>query len=150
MLSDWGNTLMSEAGPTDIPMPDWPEVRTIDGAREVLSLLSKSYRIAMVSKKRDVVRALEKGGLNAFISEIFCFTELRYKKSEPEFWDTVLTRVGAQKNELAMIGDSLEHDVLGPMRRNLVQLEARELFGIVLIRSIQSLRQLPAAIEEFG
>lgn len=49
MLSDWGNTLMSEAGPTDIPMPDWPEVRTIDGAREVLSLLSKSYRIAVAA-----------------------------------------------------------------------------------------------------
>ena len=24
---DWGGTLMSEAGPEDIPMCDWPEVR---------------------------------------------------------------------------------------------------------------------------
>jgi hypothetical protein len=41
VLFDWGDTLMSEDGPLDIPMADWPEVRAIDGAGEVLSLLSK-------------------------------------------------------------------------------------------------------------
>ncbi|HUJ09876.1 MAG TPA: hypothetical protein VL171_07600 [Verrucomicrobiae bacterium] len=31
VLFDWGDTLMSEAGPVDIPMADWPE-----GARNSL------------------------------------------------------------------------------------------------------------------
>jgi aminoglycoside 6'-N-acetyltransferase I len=150
---------MSEAGPVDIPMADWPEVRAIDGASEVLSLLSKRYRIAIatnatVSKKSDVVHALGRVGLNAFIEEIFCFTELGHKKSEPGFWDAVLTRLGAQKNELIMIGDSLEQDVLGPMRVGIRAIwfnwKQESFSGAPSIRSIRALRELPAAIEEFA
>src|SRR5580658_3527804 len=157
VLFDWGDTLMSEAGPLDIPMANWPEVRAIDGAGQVLSLLSKGYRIsiatnATVSKRRDVVRALERVGLNAFIDEIFCFTELGHKKSEPEFWDAVLTRLGAQKDELVMIGDSLEQDVLGPMRVGIRAIWfnwKRESFsGTASIQSVRSLREVPTIIEE--
>ena len=157
VLFDWGDTLMSEAGPPDIPMADWTEVRVIDGASEVLSLLSKSYRIAVatnatVSKKPDIVRALERVGLNALIDEIFCFTELGHKKSEPEFWGAVLTRLDVQKNELIVIGDSLEQDVLGPIRVGIRAIwfnwKQESYSGSFSIRSVQSLRQLPAAIEE--
>jgi FMN phosphatase YigB (HAD superfamily) len=159
VLFDWGDTLMSEAGPVDIPMADWPEVRVIDGASAVLSLLSKSFSIAIttnatVSKKPDVVRALERVGLNTFIDEVFCFTELGHKKSEPEFWDAVLTRLGAQKNELVMIGDSLEQDVLGPMRVGIRAIwfnwKQESYTGPLSIRSIQSLRELPAVIDELA
>jgi aminoglycoside 6'-N-acetyltransferase I len=159
VLFDWGDTLMSEAGSLDIPMADWPEVQVIDGASEVLSLLSKRYRIAIatnatVSKKCDVVRALERVGLNTFINEIFCFTELGHKKSEPEFWDAVLARLGAQKNDLVMIGDSLEQDVLGPMgvgiRAIWFNWKQESYSGALSIRSVQFLRELPAVIEEFA
>lgn len=159
VIFDWGDTLMSEAGPLDIPMADWPEVRTIDGAHEVLTQLAKSYRVAIatnatVSKKPDVVRALERVGLNAFIDDIFCFTELRYKKSEPEFWDAVLTRLGAQKDELVMIGDSLEQDVFGPMRVGIHAIwfnwKQESYSGALSLQSVRSLEELPAAIEEFA
>jgi aminoglycoside 6'-N-acetyltransferase I len=155
VLFDWGDTLMSEAGPLDIPMADWPEVRAIDGAQEVLAQLSKTYCIglatnATVSRKRDIVRALERVGLNAFISKIFCYTELGHKKSEPEFWDAVLARLGAHKSELVMIGDSLEQDVLGPMHAGIRAIwfnwrgESRSV--PVSVQSVRSLRELPAAI----
>jgi FMN phosphatase YigB (HAD superfamily) len=159
MLFDWGDTLMSEAGSLEIPMADWPEVHSIDDASEVLSLLAKRYRIAIatnatVSKRRDVVRVLERVGLNAFVDEIFCFTELGHKKSEPEFWDAVLTRLGAQKNEMVMIGDSLEQDVLGPMRAGIRAIwfnwKQESFSGPLSFRSVQSLREVPAAIEEFA
>jgi FMN phosphatase YigB (HAD superfamily) len=159
VLFDWGDTLMSEDGPLDIPMADWPEVCSIDGAGEVLSLLSKSYRIsiatnATVSKRLDVVRALERVGLNAFIGEIFCFTELGHKKSEPEFWDAVLDRLGAQKNGLVMIGDSLEQDVLGPTRVGIRAIwfnwKQESVSGALSCRSVRSLREVPAAIEELA
>jgi FMN phosphatase YigB (HAD superfamily) len=159
VLFDWGDTLMSEAGPLDIPMADWRKVRVIEGAPEVLSLLSKSYRVgiatnATVSKKPDIACALERVGLNAFIDDVFCFTELGYKKSEPEFWDAVLTRLGAQKNELVMIGDSLEQDVLGPMRIGIRAIwfnwKQGSYSGPLSIRSIQALQELPAVIEEFA
>ncbi len=140
-------------------MADWPEVRSIDGAHKVLTQLANSYRIAIatnatVSKKPDVVRALERVRLNAFIDEIFCFTELGYKKSEPEFWNVVLARLGAQKDELVIIGDSLEQDVLGPLRVGIRAIwfnwKQESHSGSFSIRSIQSLRELPAAIEEFA
>jgi aminoglycoside 6'-N-acetyltransferase I len=150
---------MSEAGPLDVPMADWAQVRAIEGAHEVLTQLAKSCRIAIatnatVSKKPDVVRALERVGLNAFIDEVFCYTDLGYKKSEPEFWNAVLTRLGAQKDELVMIGDSLEQDVLGPMHAGIRAIwfnwKQETHSGSFLIRSIQSLRELPAAIEAFA
>jgi len=159
VLFDWGDTLMSEAGPLDIPMADWLEVRCIDDASEVLSLLSKCYRIgiatnATVSKKRDVVRALERVGLNMFIDEIFCFTELGHKKSEPEFWDLVLTRLGARKDELVMIGDSLEQDVLGPMRVGIRGIwfnwKQESFSGPLSVPSVRSLREVPVAIEDLA
>jgi putative hydrolase of the HAD superfamily len=159
VLFDWGDTLMYEAGPLDIPMADWPEVRPIDGAGEVLSLLSKSYRIsiatnATVSKKHDVVRALKRVGLDAFIDEIFCFTVLGHKKSELQFWDVVLARLGAQKNELIMIGDSLEQDVFGPMRVGIRAIwfnwKQENFSGPPSIRSVRSLCEVPAAIKQLA
>jgi len=159
ILLDWGDTLMSEAGPVDIPMADWAEVRVIDGAHEVLAFLSKRYRIglatnAVVSKKTDVVRALGRVGLNTFIDEIFCFTELGHKKNEPEFWGAVLTRLGAQTDELIMIGDSLEQGVLAPMKVGIRAIwfnwKEKGYSGPVSFPSIRSLREIPAVIEEFA
>ena len=157
VIFDWGDTLMSEAGPTDIPMADWPEVSCIDGAHEVLSRLSKSYSIsiatnATVSKRHDVLRAFERVGLKPFVREVFCFTELGYKKSEPEFWDAVLTRLGAQRNEVVMIGDSLEQDVIGPMRAGIraiwLNWKQESYSGTTSFQSVRSLREVPAVIEE--
>ena len=159
VLFDWGDTLMSEAGPVDIPMADWPEVRVIEGASEVLAQLSKTYRIglatnATVSTKPDVIRALERVGLNAFITEIFCYTELGHKKDEPEFWEAVLARLGAHKSEVVMIGDSLEQDVLGPRRAGIRAIwfnwKGEGCPTSVPVQVVRSLREVPAAIEAGG
>ena len=156
VLFDWGDTLMSEAGPIDIPMADWPEVSCIDGAHDVLSRLSRIYTIsiatnATVSTRSDILRALERVGLKQFVHEVFCFTELGYKKSEPEFWDAVLTRLGAQRNEVVMIGDSVEQDVLGPMRAGIraiwLNWKLESYSGASSFQSIRSLREAPAVIE---
>ena len=159
ILFDWGDTLMSEAGPLDIPMADWPEVRVIDGASEVLAQLSKSYCIglatnATVSTKPDVIRALERVGLNAFITGIFCYTELGHKKDEPEFWKAVLARLGAHKGEVVMIGDSLEQDVLGPRRAGIRAIwfnwKGESCPTPLSVQIVRSLREVPAAIEAAG
>ena len=159
ILFDWGDTLMSEAGPLDIPMADWPEVRVIDGAAEVLTQLSKRYRIglatnATVSSKPDIARALERVRLNAFITGIFCYTELGHKKNEPEFWEAVLARLGAHPSEMVMVGDSLEHDVLGPMRAGIRAIwfnwKGESCPTPVSVQVVRSLREVPAAIEAAG
>jgi FMN phosphatase YigB (HAD superfamily) len=151
VIFDWGDTLMSEDGPPDIPMADWPQVRAIDGANEILAQLAKTYRIAIatnatVSKRPDVVRALARVGLDVFVSEIFCFTDLGHKKSEPEFWEIVLSRLRAQKDELIVIGDSIEQDVLGPMRVGIRAIWLnwkQEIYsGPISFPSVRSLREL--------
>lgn len=121
VLFDWGDTLMSEAGPEDVPMADWAEVSAIEGARETIESLARRYTLAIctnatVSRRGDIERALARVGLLSFISEIFCYTELGLKKDQPEFWHAVLARLNAKPGEALMIGDSIEQDVLGPRR----------------------------------
>lgn len=124
VLFDWGDTLMSEDGPQDYTMADWPAVRALEGAADVLAALAGRYRIAIatnatISKQPDIKRALQRVGLAAFVGEIFCFTELGCRKDEPAFWRIVLERLQARETEVVMIGDSLEQDVLGPQRAGL-------------------------------
>jgi len=119
---DWGNTLMSEdGGPDDIPMARWPQVAVVDGAREVLEILARSYTIcvatnATVSGPADIELALERGGLRSFVSRIFCFDEIGARKDSPRFWAAVMSTLGASAEEIVMVGDSFEHDVRGPTR----------------------------------
>ena len=121
VLFDWGDTLMSEDGPVDIAMADWERVRVIDGAREVVSALAERYTLAIVtnatvSKRPDIMRALGRVGLAEFFSEIFCYCEMGRKKDDPEFWRVVLARLGAAPDEVVVVGDSLEQDVMAPMK----------------------------------
>ena len=120
---DWGGTLMAEGGPEELPMAQWPEVQRIDGALEVLaSLHAEGERIciatnASVSTKPLISKALERGGLRRFIDHIFCYTDIGFRKSEPQFWHAVQERFGlADLSRVAMIGDSFEQDVLAPLR----------------------------------
>lgn len=118
LLFDWGDTLMSEDGPQDVTMADWPTVQVMEGAQTVLAALARNSTLAVatnatVSKRRDIVRALERAGLAEFISDIFCYTEIGSRKDEVRFWQVALARLGARPDETVMIGDSLEQDVRG-------------------------------------
>lgn len=118
---DWGGTLMSEAGPQDRPMASWPEVKMIDGAAEALAALSGKYRLciatnASISRRPMIERALERVGLRGYFSELFCFTEIGHRKDEPEFWQTVSRTLALPLDRIAMVGDSIEQDVLAPRR----------------------------------
>jgi FMN phosphatase YigB (HAD superfamily) len=120
-LFDWGGTLMSEEGPLDLPMALWPEVAAIDGAHETLATLSRRYRIgvatnASVSRRNMIEVALGRVGLRDYVSEIFCYTEIGERKDSDEFWRAALERLGAEPDDVAMVGDSLDQDVLAPRR----------------------------------
>jgi FMN phosphatase YigB (HAD superfamily) len=120
-LFDWGNTLMSEDGPHDVSMGLWPEVRAIDGAQETLSQLAARHRLAIATNatvsRRDMIElALRRVCLLPYISEIFCLTDIGAGKDSPIFWNQVVADLGARRDELVMIGDSLEQDVFAPRR----------------------------------
>jgi FMN phosphatase YigB (HAD superfamily) len=121
ILFDWGGTLMSEEGPQDRPMALWPEVTVIPDARETLATLAPTHRIAIATNAsistRDMIElALERAKLREWISDIFCFTEIGARKDSPAFWNAVTSGLRLPAGELAMVGDSLEQDVVAPRR----------------------------------
>ncbi len=157
LLFDWGDTLMSEDGPTDAPMADWPEVRAIDGAVAVLTALAARWPIAVatnasVSDHASIRRALARVGLDSLVREIFCHRDLGLKKSDPRFWDAVATRLGVARAQLLMIGDDLENDVLAPRRAGIPSLwlnwKRTPLPPGVTVPAIERLDQLPALLAQ--
>lgn len=117
---DWGGTLMSEVGPSDIPMALWPDIRVIDGAGDTLAALHENFTLciatnATMSHRPMVERALARGGLLPYFSHIFTDTDLGVRKESPAFWQAATSRLGVNPYELAMVGDTLEPDVLAPM-----------------------------------
>lgn len=116
---DWGGTLMSENGPPDRPMGLWPTLEVLPGARECLTRLHGVVPLAIatnatVSRRPQIEQALERVGLLQFFDDIFCFTEIGHRKSEPGFWAVVEDRLGVPRTAIAMVGDSKEQDALAP------------------------------------
>src|SRR5437667_5573920 len=75
VLFDWGDTLMSEDGPADLPMALWPEVRVLDGAAETVAALAARVRLgvatnAAVSDRTMIARALDRAGLGQHFSSL--------------------------------------------------------------------------------
>jgi putative hydrolase of the HAD superfamily len=122
LLLDWGDTLMHETGgPPGLPMALWPEVHAIDGAEAVLADLSTRYQIAVatnakLSDRAQIERALARAALASYVSDVFCYLDLGVPKAEPAFWQAVVARLDVLPSDLLMVGDSLEQDVLGPLR----------------------------------
>ncbi len=116
---DWGGTLMSEVGPQDTSMANWPTVEVLPGARECLARLHGSATLciatnAVISHHSDIRRALDRGEIGHYFDTIFCFMDLGFKKNQSQFWAEVQRALGVPLAEVAMVGDSLEHDAEAP------------------------------------
>lgn len=153
VLLDWGGTLMSEEGPLDLPMAFWPEVRAIEGAAPMLAALAKRYRLgvatnASVSTRAMIESALGRVGLREPLAEVFCYNDIGARKDEDAFWRAVLERLAVEPNAVAMVGDSLEQDVLAPRRFGIASLwfDAQGRAAPDGIPSVQRLDQVPAAV----
>lgn len=153
VLFDWGGTLMAETGgPQDTPMGRWPEVFAIEGARETLAALAPTFRIgiatnATVSGRSMVEQALSRVNLLEHITDFFCFTELGVRKETPAFWAHVLQTLQLPPGRVAMVGDTLEPDVLAPRRAGLHAIWFDESGqGEALHPGIPAVRRLPEVI----
>jgi len=155
ILFDWGGTLMSEDGPADTPMALLPEVRAIDGAADVVAALAARHRIAVaanatVSDRRSIRDALTRVGLEAFVSEIFCFRDLGVKKADARFWDAVVGRLAVTRAQFLMVGDDLENDVLAPRRAGIASVwfnpKGSPTPAGIVVPTIHRLDQLPQLV----
>lgn len=112
---------MAEDGPQDRAMALWPQVEVVPGAHATLAALGAHWPLhiatnASVSTRPLIAGALQRAGLLQHFQHIFCFTEIGARKDQAAFWQTVQATTGVPLHATAMVGDSLEQDVLGPAR----------------------------------
>jgi putative hydrolase of the HAD superfamily len=117
ILLDWGDTLMQVFPEQQGPMAEWPEVAAIEGAAETLAALSKKSLLYIAtnageSSDEDIARALARVALDHHIDGIFCRSNLGYQKPQAEFYLGICDRLHCDTSDVAMVGDSLENDIL--------------------------------------
>jgi len=118
LLFDWGNTLMVDKPECLGPMYLWPSVDLCDGAAETLAMLCPHYKCHLASNAADsteeeIRMALQRGGIDSFISEVFCYRSLGFEKPSKAYFSAILARLNCEREEVLMIGDSWEKDIIG-------------------------------------
>jgi putative hydrolase of the HAD superfamily len=116
-LFDWGDTLMVDTPGMDGKMCEWLVVSAVDGALPALQHLSKTAQIciatgAVDSSEEDVKKALARVGLHRYISTYYCPDNLGCAKGSPEFLATIVGCLDRPVERIAMVGDSLEKDII--------------------------------------
>lgn len=119
-LFDWGDTLMADLPGQSGPMCDWPVVQLMPNALEALEQLSKSATCHLATNARDsqpeqIRAALQRVGLDTYISRIYCLNSVEHPKPSPSFFEFIQQDLQCESAELVMVGDDLEGDVIGAL-----------------------------------
>lgn len=88
----------------------------VDGATEMLSELSKEYRLFVASNSSyDMqISRLSSVGMLQYFDGVFVSEKIGHFKPSVEFFEQCLRNVGdCEKNEVLMLGDSLTADISG-------------------------------------
>lgn len=87
----------------------------VDGAIELLESLSKRYLIGILSNGFANVqyRKLQTGGLWRYVQRMVVSDEIGVQKPDRRIFDYALREVGAEVNEVIMIGDNPDADING-------------------------------------
>jgi len=116
-LFDWGGTLMVNPPGMKGKMCNWEHVEAIPGAHETLALLSqqgcKLYVAtgAADSSEEDIRAAFERVGLEGYILEFFCQSNLGIGKGSVAYFQAVVEALGVDASELTMVGDIFHRDI---------------------------------------
>ena len=116
-LFDWGDTLMFDLPHCEGKMCNWKTVEAVPNALEVLDYLSKFSEVfiatnAEESIESDIKKAFERVSLDKYISGYFCKSNLGVSKGNLEFYRIILTQLKKETANVAMVGDSLEKDII--------------------------------------
>ena len=103
--------------------PEEERLRKIPGVDETLAALRhRGVRMALLSNATDgatIRRVVERLGWSNFFDPLVVSTDLGVRKPRPEAFQAVLDRWPYDPGEIAMVGDSLRHDVDGGNRLGL-------------------------------
>lgn len=122
LLLDWGDTLMKVYPESKGPMKNWRHLEVFPHAIRWLGELKKQgWQVILVtnakdSDEEDIWSALHRVGLGWVIDRIFCFKNLGLRKPDPAFYQRVLEELGAQAQQVTMLGDDFAADVQGANR----------------------------------
>ncbi|MDA0929662.1 MAG: HAD hydrolase-like protein, partial [Proteobacteria bacterium] len=88
-----------------------------DGVAQTLAVLCQHYQChiatnAADSTEEEIRMALQRGGIDSFISEIFCLRSLGFEKSSDDYFPAILSALNCGEEAVLMVGDSWEKDIL--------------------------------------
>ena len=138
--------------------------------KEVLGeLQAQGYKLALIANyscERVFQRMVDYLGLRPYFDLVVCSAGVEWRKPVPDIFQLAATRWDAMPYELAVVGDSLAHDILGGLELGALTVQTRLVPGLVpgLINEqdalladqiapdavIDSLDQLPALIHEWA
>ena len=109
-IFDWGNTLMIDDPNESGPMYQWTQVSLCPYVVETLSALSSHTPCYLAtnakdSSKEDIRMALQRVEISSFITDIFCYREIGFKKPSSEYFRCMLDCLALPVNELLVVGD---------------------------------------------
>ena len=118
LVFDAGNTLIQEDARYTGCMADWPELHAVDGVHETLNTLAGKYRMVIATNAQDsgtpkITAANQRVGIDSFFERIYTTREMGLYKPDKAYFQAIAVDLGADPNELLMIGDGYKNDILG-------------------------------------
>lgn len=86
-----------------------------------LDKLSKLYNLFIVTNGPGETQTLkiDRLGIRKYFNEIFISEEIGYSKPDPRLFEYITENFDLKKEEILMIGDSIDHDILGAKNSNI-------------------------------
>jgi HAD superfamily hydrolase (TIGR01549 family) len=124
-------------------------------------LRSEEYRLGIFSNagdNKDVQDLIEVFGIRKYFDFVLTSAACFYRKPHPRAFEIALAQWNAQPNEAAMIGDSLEADILGAKNLNITSIwitrrakfEEEDMRRIQPDFSLRKLSELPATLDRIS
>lgn len=118
---DWGDTLMADDPKKKEPMHLWPTLTVFPDAQEVLPYLATRVTLCLATNAEQsdepmIKRALARVGIDRYFDQIYCFRRVGKKKTDPAFWQFLLSSLMASPDDVWMVGDSFDVDVIPSSR----------------------------------
>jgi putative hydrolase of the HAD superfamily len=84
-------------------------------AKEVLEFLKPNFKLYIITNgfKEFQYRKLKNSGIEQFFDEVFISENIGFQKPHIAFFEHVLQKTGAQKEESLIIGDDMKSDIQG-------------------------------------
>lgn len=126
----------------------------LPGAEEALEVLSKKYKLYLVSNGTARVQAgrLKSANISRFFETIFVSQEVGADKPDITYFERVFARIeGFQKEKAIIVGDSLTSDIQGGINAGIrtcwVNPKGKPTTNVVPDYQIESIAQLDALLE---